>query len=251
MPQTGTIYEKLRTRPADAARLVLLLDPDKISPERAARLAFLLEKNGGAALLLGSSMLLQETLGLFISALKKACSLPVLIFPGSGLQLHAAADGLMLLSLVSGRNADLLIGKHVEAAPWLHKSGLEILSTAYILVDGGRLTSVQYMSQTLPVPAAKNDLAVATALASEMLGLKQVYLEAGSGALNPVPPTMIRAVKEYIQVPLWVGGGIRTPQQCAAAVQAGADLVVIGNVMEEEEDAHLEAMCRASVKNNA
>ncbi|MGQ3014112.1 MAG: geranylgeranylglyceryl/heptaprenylglyceryl phosphate synthase [Flavobacteriales bacterium] len=250
MPQTGTIYEKLRTRSAEAARLVLLLDPDKISPERAARLASLLEKNGGAALLVGSSILLQETLGLFISALKKACNLPVLIFPGSGLQLSSAADGLMLLSLVSGRNADLLIGKHVEAAPWLHKSGLEIISTAYILVEGGRLTSVQYMSQTLPVPAAKNDLAVATALASEMLGLKQVYLEAGSGALNPVPPAMIRAVKEYIQVPLWVGGGIRTPRQCAEAVQAGADFVVIGNVMEEEEDAHLEAMCRASVKNN-
>ncbi len=250
MPQTGTIYEKLRARPAEAARLVLLLDPDKISPERAARLASLLEKNGGAALLVGSSMLLQETLGLFVSALKKACNLPVLIFPGSGLQLSSAADGLMLLSLVSGRNADLLIGKHVEAAPWLHKSGLEIISTAYILVEGGRLTSVQYMSQTLPVPAAKNDLAVATALASEMLGLKQVYLEAGSGALNPVPPAMIRAVKEYLQVPLWVGGGIRTPRQCAEAVQAGADFVVIGNVMEEEEDAHLEAMCRASVKNN-
>jgi len=251
MSQTESIYEKLRTRPADAARLVLLLDPDKISPERAARLASALEKNGGAAVLVGSSMLLQDTLDLFISTVKKACSLPLLIFPGSGLQLSSAADGLMLLSLVSGRNADLLIGRHVEAAPWLHKSGLEILSTAYILVEGGRLTSVQYMSQTLPIPAAKNDLALATALASEMLGLKQVYLEAGSGAENPVPPAMIRTVKEHVQVPLWVGGGIRTAQQCAAAVEAGADFVVIGNIMEEKEDTHLEAMCRASVKNNA
>lgn len=251
MQQKGTIYNGLAARAADAARLVLLLDPDKIPAERAARLASLLEKHGGAAILVGSSILLQEKLTAFIQALKEVCRLPVLIFPGSGLQLNAAADGLMLLSLVSGRNADLLIGKHVEAAPWLYQSGLEILSTAYILVDGGGLTSVQYMSQTLPVPAAKNDLAVATAMASEMLGMKQVYLEAGSGAENPVPPAMIAAVKAYVQVPLWVGGGIRTVQQCAAAVQAGADFVVIGNVMEEEDDAHLEAMCRASVKQNA
>jgi len=251
MPQKGIIYKELAARKADAARLVLLLDPDKTPAERAARLASLLEKHGGAAILVGSSMLLQEKLTVFIQALKKACSLPVLIFPGSGLQLNANADGLMLLSLVSGRNADLLIGKHVEAAPWLYQSGLEILSTAYILVDGGGLTSVQYMSQTLPVPAAKNDLAVATAMASEMLGMKQVYLEAGSGAKNPVPAAMIAAVKAYIQVPLWVGGGIRTPQQCAEAVQAGADFVVIGNVMEQEDDAHLQAMCLASVKQNA
>lgn len=140
----------------------------------------------------------------------------------------------MLLSLISGRNPDLLIGQHVVAAPYLRQSGLEVISTGYMLIDGGAPTSVGYISNTNPIPADKTDIAVCTALAGEMLGLKVLYLEAGSGAQTPVSEAMISAVRQAVQLPLIVGGGIRTPERARASLMAGADILVVGNGVERD-----------------
>jgi len=152
------------------------------------------------------------------------------------MQTHKAADAILFLSMISGRNPDLLIGKHVLAAPLLKKSGIEVVPTGYMIVDGGNITSVMYMSNTTPLPSDKNNIASCTALAGEMLGLKVIYMDAGSGAKNPISSSMIREVKEQISGPLFIGGGIRTPQQAIDACQAGADIVVVGNAIEKDQD---------------
>ncbi|MEM9025002.1 MAG: geranylgeranylglyceryl/heptaprenylglyceryl phosphate synthase, partial [Bacteroidota bacterium] len=144
------------------------------------------------------------------------------------------ADAILLLSLISGRNAELLIGHHVVAAPYLKASGLEVLPTGYILVDGGRPTTASYMSHTTPVPSDKKDVAACTALAGEMLGLRMIYLDAGSGALQPVPPAMIRAVQAQVQVPVIVGGGVTNAEQARQAYEAGADVLVVGTAAEKD-----------------
>lgn len=160
----------------------------------------------------------------------------VLIFPGDYSQLSASADALLLLSLVSGRNPEYLIGQHVKAAPHIRKIGLETIPTAYMLIDGGRKTSVEYISATAPIPADKTDIAQATAMAAEMLGMKAIYLEAGSGALRPVEAEMIEAVKRVTNVPLMVGGGLRSPSSIRKAFGAGADIVVVGTAIERDPD---------------
>lgn len=157
----------------------------------------------------------------------------MILFPGNSFQLSYNADALLLLSLISGRNPELLIGKHVMVAPYLKISPLEIIPTGYILIDGGKVSSVQYISNTAPIPADKNDIAACTALAGEMLGLKLIYLDAGSGANNPISSEMISTVSAQIQVPLIVGGGIKTPAKIIENFRAGADLVVIGNAVEK------------------
>lgn len=171
-----------------------------------------------------------------IDTIKKNCHLPVVLFPGSLLQLTPNADAIFLLSLISGRNPEFLIGNHVLAAPMLKKSKLEVIPVGYILIESGHLTSVQYISNTIAIPSDKPDIAVATAIAGEMLGLKTIYLEAGSGALNPVPEKIIRAVKSQISIPLIVGGGIKTREQLELTYQSGADIVVIGNSLENDPD---------------
>src|SRR5690606_37228031 len=141
---------------------------------------------------------------------KSATSIPVIIFPGSANQICDSADGILLLSLISGRNPEFLIGAHVTAAARLRVSGIEILPTAYMLIDGGAATTVSYISNTLPLPADKPDIAACTAMAGEMLGLRLIHMDAGSGAKNPVPNAIIRAVREAVDLPIIVGGGIRT-----------------------------------------
>ena len=159
-----------------------------------------------------------------------------LFFREAIIQIHDQADAILLLSLISGRNADLLIGKHVEAAPLLKKSNLEIISTGYILVDGGINSAVSYMSQTQPIPRNQNNIAVATAMAGEMLGMQSIYLEAGSGAKKPVPFEMVNAVRININIPLIVGGGIKSPDYAHKIAQARADVIVIGNAIEKDPD---------------
>jgi len=151
------------------------------------------------------------------------------------MQVNSQADALLFLSLISGRNADLLIGKHVESVPYILDAGIEPISTGYMLIDGGSMTTAQYISNTFPIPANKPDIAALTAKAGEMIGMKTIYLDAGSGAKNSVPPEMIRLVKKIIDIPLMVGGGIRTPQEAKEKFDAGADLIVIGTVFEEDE----------------
>jgi putative glycerol-1-phosphate prenyltransferase len=171
-----------------------------------------------------------------VHALKRVTGIPILLFPGNVLQISPNADGILLLSLISGRNPEFLIGNHVIAAPVLKKIDIEIIPTGYILIENGRTTAVEYVSNTKPIPADKIDLTVATAMAGEMLGHKLLYLEAGSGALEPVNSEMIREVKKNTGIPLIVGGGIHTAAQARQIYHAGADIIVVGSVLEDNTE---------------
>jgi len=212
--------------------LGVLLDPDKYTNEKLLQTLDICDKAAVDFLFCGGSLLTDDRFAEVISLMKANTGIPVVIFPGNGMQISRNADAILLLSLVSGRNPDLLIGQHVMAAPLLRASGLEVIPTAYLLIDGGRVSTTQYISNTRPIPAEKADIAVCTAMASGMLGFKLIYLEAGSGALNPVPEQMISAVKSNISLPLIVGGGIRSADQAEKMYRAGADVLVIGNAVE-------------------
>lgn len=228
------LYEFIRETIAKRKMFTLHVDPDKhdrASLERTARAA---SRYPVDFILVGGS-LVSSPIDQTIEALKSETDKPVILFPGNVLQICKNADAIFLLCLISGRNPEYLIGNHVIAAPLLKKSGLEIIPTGYILIENGRLTSVEYISNTKPIPADKIDLAVATALAGEMLGHRLLYLEAGSGALEPVKSTIVSEVKQNINIPLIVGGGIQTPQQICALYQAGADIIVVGTAFENDE----------------
>lgn len=213
-------------------QLAILIDPDKASRERLEHLCRLAAQAPVAAFLVGGSLIHQGRIEQTIHILKGASGLPVILFPGNPAQVTPAADAILLLSLISGRNPELLIGAHIAAAPVLKDSGLEIIPTGYILVESGRLTTVHYISQTIPVPHDKPEVAAVTAMAGEMLGLRLIYLDAGSGAIHPVSADMIRSVRNAVDTPLVVGGGIRNGNAARTAFQAGADIVVVGNALE-------------------
>ncbi|TSA26176.1 MAG: geranylgeranylglyceryl/heptaprenylglyceryl phosphate synthase [Bacteroidetes bacterium] len=214
-------------------QFAVLLDPDKYTLDKLKKVITLSCKSGVDYFFFGGSLLTRDQQDLFLTQLKENCDIPVILFPGNHFQINRKADGILFLSLISGRNPELLIGKHVVAAPYLKAVKLEVIPTGYLLIDGGNRTTVAYMSNTDPIPSDKSEIAVCTALAGELLGLKLIYLDAGSGARNPVPENMLKQVKKYISVPLVVGGGIRTPQQAVKSIQAGADMVVVGNAIEE------------------
>jgi phosphoglycerol geranylgeranyltransferase len=184
----------------------------------------------------GGSLLLKDHVDICVQRIKSLCNIPVLLFPGNVMQISKYADGILFLSLISGRNPDFLIGQQVIAAPYLKQTELEVLPTGYMLIDGGVPTSVSYMSNTTPIPRGKKEIAYSTALAGEMLGLRIMYLDAGSGAQQPVSKKMISYLSSRLSVPLIVGGGIRTPEAAYEAVAAGADIVVVGNVLEKDPD---------------
>jgi len=228
-----SIYEKIKIN-GHRKSFAVLIDPDKydqkglnlvISAARESRVDFIL---------VGGSLLTYDHLDETLQCIKDQTDIPVILFPGSIMQINEKADALLLLSLISGRNADLLIGKQVIAAPYLKKSNLEILPTGYMLIESGPLTTAQYISNTLPIPRLKDDIAICTAMAGEMLGLRLIYMDAGSGAELPISPSMIKSVKENISIPLIIGGGIRTPEQALAGCKAGADMIVIGNAIEKD-----------------
>lgn len=224
----------METAAAGRKQLAVLIDPDSVSSEQ--MLTDTCEAcniSGVDLILVGGSLITNGFFDKCISLIKKHTTIPVIIFPGNIMQVNPDADAILFLSLISGRNPDLLIGKHVLAAPVLKKSGIEVIPTGYIIVDGGRITSVSYMSNTTPMPADKHAIAATTAMAGEMLGLRCIYMDAGSGAIQPVSAEMIQAVKKQISVPLFIGGGIRTPEQARAACQAGADVLVVGNAIEK------------------
>ncbi len=213
--------------------LAILLDPDETTSEEARELTILAKKNGVDYIFVGGSLITKDRFSDLVRQLKTEGDIPVIIFPGSNLQISADADAILLLSLISGRNPEFLIGQHVVAAPVLSQSDLEILPTGYILVDCGKPTTVSYISNTTPIPRDKPSIAACTALAGQMLGLKLIYLDGGSGALQPIAPEMIARVKQNIKAPLIVGGGINTPEKAKSALEAGADMIVIGNALEE------------------
>jgi phosphoglycerol geranylgeranyltransferase len=216
-------------------KVAVLIDPDKCSIASISKTVEICEKCGIKFIMVGGS-LVSDSIDICIKEIKKSCNLPVVLFPGSLLQISNKADAILLLSLISGRNPEYLIGNHVIASPILKKSKLEIIPTGYMLIESGKVTSVQYTSNTCPIPSVKIDLAVATAVAGEMLGFKLIYLEAGSGALQHVPIDMISEVKKNISIPVVVGGGIRSQSQLENIFNAGADLVVIGNSLENDPD---------------
>jgi putative glycerol-1-phosphate prenyltransferase len=212
----------------------VLIDPDKAS---VAMLDELIPLGAAAAVdfwFVGGSLVISHNLEEQVQYLKKHSDIPVILFPGSPSQITRHADALLYLSLVSGRNADLLIGQHVLSAPMVKQSGLEVLPTGYLVIDGGAPTTVSYISNANPIPANKKEIAQCTAMAAEMLGMKLIYLDAGSGARTPVREEMIEAVAAQIEVPLIVGGGITDPAKAAAACRAGADVVVVGNAIEKD-----------------
>jgi phosphoglycerol geranylgeranyltransferase len=214
-------------------QLAVLIDPDKTDQKSLGKIAGLLEELRVDFIFVGGSLLTQDHLEPCLEYVSQNTTVPVVLFPGNSLQISNKADGILLLSLISGRNPELLIGNHVIAAPVLKNSGLEIIPTGYMLIESGKLTSVMYMSNTNPIPADKTDIAQCTAMAGEMLGLKLIYMDAGSGAEIPVSQNMISAVKSTISLPLIIGGGIRSAQDAKNAWEAGADLIVIGNALEK------------------
>ncbi len=229
------IYDSILQKTGKHKQIALLVDPDKDEKDSLIKTLQVANQHSVDFILIGGS-LISNPVDPVIDLIKGNSSIPVLLFPGSLLQISDHADGILLLSLVSGRNPDFLIGNHITAAPLLKKSNLEIISTAYILIESGVTTSVEYMSYTKPIPAEKPDIAIATALASEMLGYKLIYLEAGSGARSRVPETIISRVKQQISIPLIVGGGIRSKKDAGNVYKAGADIIVVGNAIEKNPE---------------
>lgn len=227
------IYNEINRRTEQGKKqLAVLIDPDKSGSKSWEEIAGISMEAGADYFFVGGSLLVNNKLDECITILKQAGDIPVILFPGNTLQMSAKADAILLLSLISGRNAEMLIGRHVIAAPYLKLSNLEIIPTGYMLIESGRPTAVSYMSNSDPIPADKNDIAICTAMAGEMLGLKLIFMDAGSGAMNTVSETMINQVKQTINIPLVVGGGIRTPEKASGIAKAGADLIVVGNATE-------------------
>ncbi len=226
------IYPNIRKKLKSGKMFAILVDPDKHDRESLTALCSSAEGGLVDFILVGGS-LVSGSIEESVAVLKDITDLPVILFPGNVLQISPSADGILLLSLISGRNPEFLIGNHVIAAPLLSKTKLEIIPTGYILIENGRTTSVEYMSNTKPIPADKIDLAVATAMAGEMMGHKLIYLEAGSGAKESVNSKMISEVRSRINIPLIVGGGIHTPEQIHDTYKAGADIIVVGSAIEQ------------------
>lgn len=229
-----SIYDKLLavSKQKGAAYLVLI-DPDKINSTDIPDFVSTATAAGVDGFLIGSSLLLDGTFDDVIAAAKKHTTAPVIIFPGGIQQISKEADAILFLSLISGRNAEHIIGSQVLAAPVIKRLGLEAISTAYMLIDSGKMTAAEFMSNTKPIPRNKPEIAVAHALAAEYLGFKFIYLEAGSGAEQSIPEEMISAVARSCSVPLIVGGGISTPDEAQHKVSAGASFIVTGTVLEK------------------
>lgn len=214
----------------------VLLDPDKVE---LSSFPFMLAESmryGVDFFFVGGSLITRYASNEIIAAIRCHTDIPAILFPGNSLHIEPSADAILLLSLISGRNPELLIGQHVIAAPLLKKSNLEILPTGYMLIESGRATTVSYISNTTPIPHDKPSVAACTAMAGELLGLQIMYLDAGSGAQKSVSPEMITAVRKAVETPIIVGGGINTVQKAQVALEAGADVIVVGNGIEQNPD---------------
>lgn len=231
---TQNLLNSLYERKAQGKKsFAVLIDPDKVNLDNFSNLLNLCTEYGADYIFVGGSLITNYIITEVITQIKKHTNIPVILFPGNSLHIDSQADAILLLSLISGRNPEFLIGQHVISAPLLRKSGLEILPTGYMLIDSGRPTTVSYISNTTPIPHDKSGIAACTAMAGEMLGLKITYLDAGSGAINPVSPEMIAAVRQSVDTPIIVGGGINTTKKAKNALSAGADVIVVGNGIEQ------------------
>lgn len=215
---------------------LILIDPDKTNGKRLEKFVTKCQQSGVDGFLIGGSLLIGSELDSSIKLIKSVCDLPVIIFPGSISQINPYADALLFISLISGRNADQIIGKHVLAAPVIKQINIEPISTGYMLIESGAVTTAEYMSGSKPIPRNKPEIAVATALAAEYLGMKFVYLEAGSGAQMSVPDEMVKLVSQTCSIPVIVGGGINDYKTARNKVEAGAKVIVTGNYFEDERN---------------
>lgn len=211
----------------------MLIDPDKLPVERIERFVETCVVADVDALFVGGSLIHTVDLDKYVAAIKRASPLPVIGFPGSLTQVVRPLDAVLYLSIISGRNPEYLFGQHVQAAPLIQQLGLEAISTGYMLVESGVTTTAQYMSGSMPLPRHKPDLAAATALAAEMMGMKLLFADGGSGADAPVPAEIIRAITQTCRIPLIVGGGLRTPEAVASRIEQGAAFAVVGTAIEE------------------
>jgi len=229
------IYKSLEERKKTGHKsFAVLIDPDKVNHSLLDELIDLSTSAQVDYFLVGGSLVISNHLDDVVKHIKDNCSIPVILFPGSATQLSRYADALLYLSLISGRNPELLIGQHVVSAPTVRQSGLEILSTGYMVIDGGAPTTVSYISNASPIPHDKNEIAMCTAMAGEMLGMKLIYMDAGSGAKRPVAESMIESVAQKIEMPLIIGGGIVEPEKAYRNCKAGADVIVVGNAIEKD-----------------
>ena len=230
------IYSKITLdKTANKKSFALLIDPDKQDRNQ---LIAIIEKAKNANtdyFFVGGSLLTNDSLDVCLATLKEHSDIPVVLFPGNAMQVNDKADGILFLSLISGRNAEMLIGKQVITAPILKQSSLEVLPTGYMLIDSGKPTTVSYMSNTTPIPADKNAVAACTAMAGEMLGLKLIFMDGGSGAKNPISEEMIASVRKSVECPIIIGGGISNGKKAVANCKAGADIIVVGNAIEKDE----------------
>lgn len=227
------VYDYIEERRQRGDKMfVVLIDPDKFSEAMLDKLSSLLSVRRADMIFVGGSLVMSD-IGEVVKMLKSRFDIPVVLFPGSAQQFTEEADALLFLSLITGRNAEYLIGQHVMSSVRIKRSGVEVIPTGYMLVEGGVMTSVEYISGTQPLPRSKDDIAVATAVAGELLGLKMLYLEAGSGAKECVPESMIRAVRSSVGLPIIVGGGLRSIEDIDKAYSAGADIVVVGTAIEK------------------
>ena len=232
---TNSIYHSLTERKRQGKKsFAVLIDPDKVDDAKVEQLVGLALEAKVDYFLVGGSLVISNYLDECVKLIKSQCDIPVILFPGSPSQVSKYADALLYLSLISGRNADLLIGQHVVSAPVVRQSGLEIMPTGYMVIDGGAPTTVSYISNAAPLPADKNEIAMCTAMAGEMLGMKLIYMDAGSGARRAISETMIAGVASCIEVPLIVGGGIIEPEKAYLNCRAGADVIVVGNAIEKD-----------------
>ncbi|TAE16758.1 MAG: geranylgeranylglyceryl/heptaprenylglyceryl phosphate synthase [Bacteroidetes bacterium] len=230
-----TLQQELQRKKAQGQKsFVVLIDPDKIDETSTEQLVQLSVEARVDYFFVGGSLVTSCNLDEAIQQIKAACDIPVILFPGSPSQISKYADALLYLSLISGRNAELLIGQHVLSAPTVKRSGLEIMPTGYMVIDGGAPTTVSYISNAAPIPADKADIALCTAMAGEMLGMQLIYMDAGSGAKRPITEQMIQKVSANIEKPLIVGGGITTPEKAYLNCKAGADVIVVGNAIEKD-----------------
>jgi len=230
------VYQYIQeSRKAGKKLFAILIDPDKQKKEELKKIVEKAKLAKTDLLFVGGSLLTNDSLNSCLETLKSNCDIPVVLFPGNAMQVNDNADAILFLSLISGRNAEMLIGKQVITAPILKQSSLEVIPTGYMLIDSGKPTTASYMSNTTPIPHEKNAVAACTALAGEMLGLKCIFMDGGSGALTPISEKMIASVRKSINAPLIIGGGISSGKKAAANCQAGADIIVVGNAIEKDE----------------